>query len=113
MVPKKKKKKKKKKMNTVDSLILPTVGFLGRSMSGVLFSYASIIFLDFYFPDSKEPRETWVTKGSRKLRNLQYNKWRSECNNIVSVTNGVPLRNKRVYLSIHLCICCGDGSRNQ
>ena len=31
-----------------------------------------IIFCDFYFRDSKEPRETRVIKGSQKLGNLQY-----------------------------------------
>ena len=42
--------------------------------SGVLFSYASIIFLEFHFRDSKEPREieTHLIKGSRKQCNLQF-----------------------------------------
>ena len=41
-------------------------------MSGVLFSYASIRFREFYFCNSKEPRETHVIKLSQKLSILQY-----------------------------------------
>ena len=56
-------------------------GYVPRSRSfnsasvtaaGGLFSYASIIFQDFHFCASKEPSETCIIKGSRKLRNLQY-----------------------------------------
>ena len=39
---------------------------------GVLCSYASIIFGEFYFGESKEPHETRVIKFSRKLSILQY-----------------------------------------
>ena len=39
---------------------------------GVLFSYASIIFGEFYFGESKEPCETRVIKFLRKLSILQY-----------------------------------------
>ena len=39
---------------------------------GVLFPYASIIFGEFYFGESKEPRETRVIKFWRKLSILQY-----------------------------------------
>ena len=46
-------------------------------MSDILFSYASIIFADFYFGDSKEIRKTRVIKVSWKLRNLQYYCWRA------------------------------------
>ena len=35
---------------------------------GVLFSYVSIIFGDFYFGKSKEPRETCVIKFSQKIK---------------------------------------------
>ena len=37
---------------------------------GVLFSYASIIFLEFYFRDSKEPRENRNSrnKGLKKMK---------------------------------------------
>ena len=45
---------------------------LASVTSGVLFSYASIIFGEFYFSESKEPRETRVIKFSRKLSILQY-----------------------------------------
>ena len=41
-------------------------------MFGVLFSYASILFGEFYFGESKESRETCVIKFSRKLSILQY-----------------------------------------
>ena len=41
-------------------------------MSGVLFSCASIIFCEFYFHDSMEPRIIRVIKLSRKLSILQY-----------------------------------------
>ena len=41
-------------------------------MSGILFSYASIIFHEFYFCDSKEPREAHMIKFLQKLRILQY-----------------------------------------
>ena len=58
--------------------------------SGALFLYASIIIIfgEFYFGESKEPRETRVTKFSRKLSILQYlsqNRlvtWRALNNNI-------------------------------
>ena len=40
--------------------------------SGVLFSYASFIFGEFYFGKSKEPCETRIIKFSRKLSILQY-----------------------------------------
>ena len=42
------------------------------STSGVLLSFASIIFGEFYFGESVEPRETRVIKFSRKLSILQY-----------------------------------------
>ena len=44
---------------------------LASVTSGVLFSYASIIFGEFYFGESKELRETLVIKFSRKLSILQ------------------------------------------
>ena len=44
----------------------------GECTFGVLFPYASIIFGEFYFGESKEPRETRVIKFSRKLSILQY-----------------------------------------
>ena len=39
--------------------------------SGVLFSYASSMFGEFYFSESKEPHETRTIKLSRKLSILQ------------------------------------------
>ena len=48
-------------------------------MSGTLFLYASIIFGEFYFDESKEPRETHVIKFSPKLSILQYLEQHSEC----------------------------------
>ena len=45
---------------------------LASVKSGLLFSYASIIFGEFYFGESKEPCETRVMKFSRKLSILQY-----------------------------------------
>ena len=45
---------------------------LASVTSGVLFSYESIIFGEFYIGESKEPRETRVIKFSRKLSILQY-----------------------------------------
>ena len=36
-------------------------------MSGVIFSYAIIIFDEFYFGESKEPGETHVIKLSQQL----------------------------------------------
>ena len=47
---------------------------LATVTSGVLFSYASIIFGEFYFGESKEARETRIIKFSRKLSILQYRK---------------------------------------
>ena len=41
-------------------------------MFGVLFPHASIVFVEFYFGESKEPSETRVIKFSRKLSILQY-----------------------------------------
>ena len=41
-------------------------------MFGVLFSYASIIFGQFYFGEFMEPRKTRVIKFLRKLSILQY-----------------------------------------
>ena len=41
-------------------------------MSGILFSYANIIFGEFYFSESKEPHETHLVKLSRKLSIVQY-----------------------------------------
>ena len=64
---------------TVDSLIFAIWVHLMFAMfnftnvtSGVLFSYASIIFRNLYFRDSKEPCKTHIIKESQKLRNLQY-----------------------------------------
>ena len=45
---------------------------LASVMSGILFSYASIVFGEFNFGESKEPRETRVIKFSWKLSILQY-----------------------------------------
>ena len=45
---------------------------LASVTSGVLFSYASIAFGEFYFGESEEPRETRGIKFSRKLSILQY-----------------------------------------
>ena len=39
---------------------------------GILFSYSSIIFCEFYFHDSEESRETHTINTSRILMNLQY-----------------------------------------
>ena len=41
-------------------------------MFGVLFSYASIIFGQFYFGESMEPRKTRIIKFLRKLSILQH-----------------------------------------
>ena len=45
---------------------------LASVTSGVLFSYASVTFGEFYFGESEEPRETHGIKFSRKLSILQY-----------------------------------------
>ena len=48
---------------------------LASVTSGILFSYASIIFGEFYFGELKAPLETHVIKFSRKLSILQYSNW--------------------------------------
>ena len=44
---------------------------LASVTSGILFSYVIIIFDEFNFGESKEPRETRVIKFSQKLSILQ------------------------------------------
>ena len=44
---------------------------LASVTSGILFSYAIIIFGEFNFGESKDPHETRVIKFSRKLSILQ------------------------------------------
>ena len=45
---------------------------LASVMFGVLFLYASIIFGQFYFGESMEPRKTRIIKFLRKLSILQH-----------------------------------------
>ena len=84
---------------------------------GILFSYASIIFGEFYFGESKEPCETRVIKFSRKLSILQYSVLylhikHSDCSVIqgrwVKLTDKKPRAASKMqlkyYIYIYICI---------